>query len=805
MRKILLLLLLLAVSASAPANVSLGEIEVRSFLNQPLKAQFRADGSAVASEEVEFRVASEEAYRRAGLQRAAVPADLTIVVEGTGASRVVRLTTENPVHEPYLGLLLEVRWPAGRVLREFAVLLDPPVAFAQDRSAAPVISRAPGQQRARDLPFVRDDRLVPTATYIVRPGDTLYLIAQRLGYSDATPQQVMLAIRDANPQAFIGRNINQLLGGAELRLPEEAEVTAYSRREALLEVQRQIAEWQGRAATPSLLAAASDRPVPEVLAETTPAAAAPSRLDAHTEVEAPSRAEVAPTAEQDAPTADAGNLVADSVPDLAPIAVDQLEILEVDAFEPTMVASASNRLIEEALLSQQAAVSELWDELSALRVELGERDQLVRVMNAELAQLQESLRVLQEQDERVQAQQEQDERAQAQQEQEERAQAQREQDERAQAQREQSSEGLFGGGFDITALRARLLADPLLLLLAATSVLLFLLLVVSLFRPRRYEVSSEALAAEAAGGGAVETTPAPDSPDRGPAAAAVSPTVAAATAGTGVAGAAGVVQESPRRAGSSGHDDPGIEVNAAGVLADVDMYLAYGMNDQAIKTLENAIRDGHDHPDFRVRLIEAYAANDDGDAVRREVEAVRDQLGPDQHALRERVGKAEARFAISDDVDSITEPGGALKLDAGGDRGSSMSSSNDADAPAGWGEAESDQDSLRFGSGGMAGEVQEEPTSANNEPEQLDASHDWILPELEPLDPSETKPLFDTGAGIDDDTSENGMKLSLAEAFLEMGDRDGALTLLEEILPSATEAQKARMAEIRRLIQGGDG
>lgn len=789
MQRILLLLILLAVSASAAANVSLGQIEVRSFLNQPLQAQFRAEGSALASDEVEFRLASEDAYRRAGLPRAAIPADLSIEAQGTGTSRLVRLTTQRPVREPYLGLLIEARWPTGRVLREFTILLDPPVAFAPERSVAPVITRAPeAVVREPPPPAQRAEPRAPAVgAYTVRRGDTLSAIVNRQGYTGVTAQQAMLAILEANPQAFIGGNINQLRAGAELRIPDQAEVAAYGAQQALQEVRRQTAEWRERTAPTPPPVVATAVPAPAAAAEASPAEGIGATPDLLSEAEPEPAAEVAvateaPILAEDGPeSATASATEAEPVlADADPAVVDRLEILGEEEFEPTMVASAGTQVIEEALLSQQVAVRELRDEVSLLRTELAERDDLIRLMNTELAQLEERLQEL----------------------------------------REPPAGGLMGSGADAASLHERLLADPLLMLLAATSSLLFLLLLVSLFRPRRsHSATADASAAQVAVAGALRSAPEPERKERGgdgsragltgtqALSAGVGATAGAAAAAAGTRDQREPVSlESPTR-----HINVSDGPKAEDVLADVDLYLAYGMHDQAITALENAIRDGRDDPEYRVRLVEAYAAADDGDAVRREASALQEQLGPDQQALRERVAAAEARFQKPDgDAGETPESGtgeinerpdgNALEFDLTDGAGNAR---DDGDKGVGRVEAEyDDRGTLRFdlddasGSGFTAAEPAEDGVAPDEFPE-------LTLPDLEPLE--QDSPSGAAAKGADSDTSENGMKLSLAEAFLEMGDPEGALSLLDEITPTATDAQKAKVEAIRRQIEGSDG
>ena len=832
-RRILLLLFLLAVSASATANVSLGEIEVRSFLNQPLQAQFRVQGSTLAGTEVEVRVASEEAYRRAGLLRTAIPADLNIAVEGTGTTRTVRVTTMRPVREPYLGLLLEARWPAGRVLREYTILLDPPVAFAPERSAPPVITRAPepvvrAAPAPVPAPVARSERPTPPASrYTVRRGDTLSAIVRRQGYSGVTDQQAMLAIRDANPNAFVGGNINQLRAGVELRLPTQSEVAAYGREEALLEFRRQNAEWRGQVAPPVVAEPAPEparEPAAEVIAE-------PEALPApETQPEVEPTPEVEPVAEAEtvAPAEEPAAVEPTPAPEPEPLATevestaDRLEILGESEFDPAVVADSGTQLIEEAMLAQQAAMRELRDELNMLRTELGERDQLIRVMNTELAQLEARMQNL----------------------------------------REQRDEGAPGLGAD-TPLHTRLLSDPLLLLLSATSLLLFLLLVLAVFRSRGRERAAEVpmVPAPAVGAPRKEPTAAPAA-DPAPAPAAPAAATAAALGATAVAGAASAAAEK-RESGTTASaatpprkQDSGDDAKVEDILADVDLYLAYGMNDQAITALEKAIRGGQDDPEYRVRLIEAYAANGDGAAVHREAETLLERLEPGQQALRERVDAALANVPAADSDAGLDDPGlnpdamdvaapgesaaedaqrqpdaagsddsqrddNLLEFDLGDEleiTGAAGTSKSDAAAaPDADRETEaSDPGLLRFDLGdddSAVGPPAERPAADGEDgrKDEAEAFPELTLPDLEPLEPLE--PLTpaapqapaESMAESDGDTSENGMKLSLAEAFVEMGDREGAIALLDEILPSATDAQRAKAEALRRQIEGGGG
>ena len=773
MHRFIPFLILILLSAPAMASVSLGEIEVRSYLNQPLQAQIRVQGSALTDDRLEIRLASEEAYRRAGLIRGAVPADLAIQLEGTGTSRIVRLTTQRPVREPYVGLLLEARWGAGRVLREYTILLDPPVAFAPERSVAPVISRSPEpapRATPTPTPTARTDFAPRPAAgmYTVRPGDSLGAIVRQQGYADVTAEQAMLAILEANPRAFIGGNVNQLLAGAQLDMPSEEEVARLSSQSARQEIRRQTAEWRDRTAP------RSPPPTPTRVAEAAP----PEDVFPETEPDP------APTPEQPEPAApsdDREDEAAATVLGAAePASMDRLEILSELDQGLGAGDGASAQVMEEALLSQQTAMSELREELISLRSELTERDQLISVVNAELAQLEQSMRELQEQ-------------------------------------REAGSLGGTSG----MAMHERILADPLLLLLAATSLLLFLLLLVSLFRPVRSQavVTEPTLARRdpeppRAAPAARAADPAGDAPHATRAGGAESGADAAVGAGAAAAGAAGAVaataaamgavtkESEPATAEPSGEVDVG-ESGEDDLLADVDLYLAYGMNEQAISALQSAIRDGRDHPEYRIRLIEAYAASDDGEGVRSNAAALRERLGPGDDGLRERIAAAEAgvsalgegtgatgAYANSLEFEAVDAPGSR----AGGDA-------------SGSGIAETGQDDanlLRFDLDDVDDGAERGATlEALDTSEPVGGAEQDDLPMLE-LPDFETGDTTGSSVGLqgvgDSDTSENGMKLSLAEAFVEMGDPEGALALLDEIMPSATVEQAAKAEQLRKQI-----
>jgi pilus assembly protein FimV len=120
----------LAWLADSAWALGLGDIQVYSALNQPLRAEISL--FAVKPGEVPLinaQLASDEAFARAGIERLPVLGDLRFrVVEGDSPDQaILQVSTLQSVREPFVSMLLEVSWPDGRLVREYTLLLDPPV------------------------------------------------------------------------------------------------------------------------------------------------------------------------------------------------------------------------------------------------------------------------------------------------------------------------------------------------------------------------------------------------------------------------------------------------------------------------------------------------------------------------------------------------------------------------------------------------------------------------------------------------------------------------------------------------------
>jgi len=242
--------------SSAASAAGLGKLTVLSALGQPLRAEIEL--TAVSNDEAPglvAKLASQEAYRAANIDFNPALLSLRFNVEQRNGGQFVRISSTQPLNEPFVDMLLELAWDNGRLVREYTFLLDPaelrapqpaqvaaaPAApAARPRAAVPApaadsasqpapapASRAPRSARAEAAAAEgaaagEDGPRSPNAAprYRVRKGDTLSGIATRLKPADVSLDMMLVALYRANPDAFIGNNMNRLKSGQILSVPE---------------------------------------------------------------------------------------------------------------------------------------------------------------------------------------------------------------------------------------------------------------------------------------------------------------------------------------------------------------------------------------------------------------------------------------------------------------------------------------------------------------------------------------------------------------------------------------------------------
>lgn len=306
-------LLLMACSGAAMA-LGLGDIRVLSKPGQPLVAEIPVISNEPGElDNARVALASATTFARVGLERPqGLVSNLQFQFAQDARGRaVIRVTSSQPVDRPAINFLIEVEWAQGRLVREYAALVDAPntaAAIAEPAIDAPqagasnTIAREPaaalvaaGERSGTDAgtaaPPARPAAGTAAATPAagdtlpaVRAGQTLSEIAASVARSSGhSLDQAMLALLRTNPDAFINGNINRLKQGAVLRTPQEDALAQVGAAEAAVMVREQAAQWrQARSAIPQPAdagAAAAATPAPA-----TPAASAAAGNGARLEI-----------------------------------------------------------------------------------------------------------------------------------------------------------------------------------------------------------------------------------------------------------------------------------------------------------------------------------------------------------------------------------------------------------------------------------------------------------------------------------------------------------------------------------------
>ena len=266
-RSSLAVLPLLAVPGAALA-LGLGNIHVRSHLDQPLDARIALIGPTPgALQSLTVGVASSATFARYGLNRPIyLNGAQAKVVRAAGGRTIVHITSDHPVTDPILTLLVKASWDRGVMIREYTLLLNPPVYLphhgqATRAIAAPVVGagKRVGEIRgpaavaqppaspapAAAAPSVEGSTASSPHSVPVRQGDTLSGIASRIsgaGLDAARTRQWMVAIYQANPQAF-DHNMNLLRSGTVLTIPARSSMQQISPAAAWGEIRHQTVAW----------------------------------------------------------------------------------------------------------------------------------------------------------------------------------------------------------------------------------------------------------------------------------------------------------------------------------------------------------------------------------------------------------------------------------------------------------------------------------------------------------------------------------------------------------------------------------
>ena len=260
--------------------VGLGELTVNSSLNEPLDATIQVLGlDGLTENQINASLGSLADFQRANLARVGLIDDITLEIDVLNREEgILRLSSDEAVTEPFLNMVISMRWPNGRLMRDYTALIDLPVFFTEEPQAVPLDipetpAPAPEPEPAGSQFLAEDNEPAPPAATAAAPvaepapppapepaprpaaegevtvesGDTLFDIAASNRPSDnVSVEQTMLAIQRANPDAFIDNNINRIRVGRVLRIPSLQEIQSIDQSQAVNQIalQNQVATTQ---------------------------------------------------------------------------------------------------------------------------------------------------------------------------------------------------------------------------------------------------------------------------------------------------------------------------------------------------------------------------------------------------------------------------------------------------------------------------------------------------------------------------------------------------------------------------------
>ena len=350
-----------------------------SALGQPLRAEVELTASREELSSLSARLASHDAFKQAGIEFVPALSGIKLVIDKrSGGQSIIRMTTDRPVNEPFLDLLVELNWTAGRLVREYTFLLDPaPEVLARKPVASPVDKRdsstaaqpspvmAPKQPEMRaaapvdDKPLTKQSEGSKSASDIqgreVLKGEYLRKIAAETQYAGVSLDQMLVAIFRSNKDAFIGNNMHRLRAGKILSIPDREAAAAVDARDARKTISVHTTDFNAyRQKLASAVAGA------EAQKEDAAKQVATGKIGAKVEDRAPVPAE----------------------------AKDQLKVSKAEAVKDSRVAQGRIAALEEDLVAKEKALKEAQSRQADLEKNLNELQKLVELKNQNLAELQ---------------------------------------------------------------------------------------------------------------------------------------------------------------------------------------------------------------------------------------------------------------------------------------------------------------------------------------------------------------------------------------------------------------------------------
>lgn len=397
--------------AQTPAySAGLGKLSINSALGQPLNAEIEV----IAADPTELdhlhaRMASADAFRNANIEMNDALSGVKFVVDKKADGHtVLKVTSNQPINDPFVDMLIELDWGSGQMVREYTLLLDPPGMFhnqssrnltvtpatvARDASITPkpaaVDTTRSAKSAARDMnmsqarPVAKKPApagVMPktesetpaagagglTTVGPVKHGTTLTAIAKETKPEGVKLEQMLVGLYRQNTHAFTGNNMNRLKVGQIIKVPTKEEVSAISEAEAVREIKLQSADWHNY----------RQKLAGEV-------ASAPAVAEKPAQVSG----KITPKVEDRAAAVKPGQDVLKLSKGEAPV-TDQKSANGVKTAKPT--AAEQKQAAQDEAVAKQKALNEANERAAALEKNIKDMQRLVELKNQSMAALQKN-------------------------------------------------------------------------------------------------------------------------------------------------------------------------------------------------------------------------------------------------------------------------------------------------------------------------------------------------------------------------------------------------------------------------------
>ncbi|OAM53351.1 hypothetical protein A7981_05195 [Methylovorus sp. MM2] len=364
----------------------LGKLTVISGLGEPLNAEIEllATGPEELSS-LSAAIAPDEAYAVQGIERTALQKAIKLEVKKKpDGTALLKLSSSQPITDPFLDMLIQVDWSTGRLLREYTLLLDPP-GYAQAPTTSPIANptsissqplaapaapamvdekksngvTAPSKKSKAPLaPVAAKPEATENETHTTVKGDTLIALAREAQPEGVSLEQVLAGLYQANKGAFVDGNMNRLKVGQIIKVPSAEQLGAVPKAEAAKQVRVHSADWN--AYRNKLAGAVAEAPA--------------AREDAGNK--AASSGKITTAAEDKAAPAPAGPR-------------DVVKLSKNDSAATKNLQDKLNNLQEEAI-AREKSVKEANERTAALEKQVADMQKLLAIKNQAMAELQKN-------------------------------------------------------------------------------------------------------------------------------------------------------------------------------------------------------------------------------------------------------------------------------------------------------------------------------------------------------------------------------------------------------------------------------